>query len=298
MPDFDLSITICSWNTCEDLRACLASLRAVRDEGSFEVIVVENNSEDDSAQMVREEFPEVRLLEQTRNLGFTGGHNVALAARRGRHAALLNSDTIVHPGALATLVAFLEEHSDVGVVGPKLLNVDGSLQYSCRRFPNPVAAAFRNTPLGKLFPKNRFTRDYLMTDWDHDRSREVDWVSGAAMFLHENALEKVGTLDPDYYMFCEDTDYCFRTWRAGLKVMYLPSARITHAIGRSTDQAPNRMVVRFHRSMLRFYGKNLIADRPAPVRWGLVAFAALALSARAGLFLAKNQLDALRRMRS
>ncbi|MFZ4506233.1 MAG: glycosyltransferase family 2 protein [Fimbriimonas sp.] len=295
MPDFDLSITICSWNTQSDLRDCLASLEQARDEGSFEVIVIDNNSEDGSPDMVAAEFPWVRLFRMEKNLGFTGGHNFALERRQGRHAFLLNSDTVVHAGALRGLLQYAESHPEVGIIGPKLLNPDGSLQYSCRRFPNPVAALFRNTPIGKLFPNNRWTRDYLMQDWDHNLECEVDWVSGAAFLVREEVMAKTGFFDPEYFMYCEDTDWCFRTWAAGYKVVYLPESVVTHAIGRSTDKAPNRMIGRFHRSMLRFYTKNMLPQTPAPLRPFAFAGAALALALRASVFITKNKIDELRR---
>lgn len=291
--DFDLSVTICSWNTIDDLRACLASLRAVKDEAHFEVVVVDNASEDGSPDMVAAEFPEFRLLRQTKNLGFTGGHNLAIAERRGHDVALLNSDTVVHPGAIRALTAYFKDHPEAGIIGPKLLNPDGSLQFSCRRFPNPVAAAFRNTVLGRIFPNNRYVREYLMQDWPHDLPREVDWLSGAALFARGEVVDKVGVLDDTLFMFCEDVDWCKRTWQAGWKVVYVPQAVITHAIGRSTDRVANKMIVRFHRSMFRYYLKHNV--REAFVLWrpfmALVALAALSLRALA--FLAKNWRDAL-----
>jgi len=296
MPDFDLSVTICSWNTCEDLRACLQSLREVRDEANFETLVVDNASADGSAMMVAIEFPEVRLLAQTTNLGFTGGHNLALKERRGHHGMLLNSDTIVHQGALRALVHFLEANPKAGVVGPKLLNPDGSLQFSCRTFPNPVAAAFRNTFFGRLFPKNHYTRDYLMQDWDHASVRDVDWVSGAALVARGELIDQIGGLDPSFFMYCEDVDYCKRAGAAGYRVVYVPDGVITHAIGRSTDRAANRMIIRFHRSMFRYYVKHQLNESPWLLRPGLYGFAALALGTRAGLFLAKNGWDAVGRM--
>ena len=295
MPDFELSVTICSWNTLTDLRACLASLDQCRSEASFEVIVIDNNSEDGSPVMVASEFPWVRLYALAENLGFTGGQNYALERRQGRHALLLNSDTVVFPEAFPKLLAYLEANPNVGVVGPKLLNPDGSLQFSCRRFPNPVAALFRNTPLGKLFPNNRFTRDYLMQDWDHSLVREVDWVSGAALLARGEVLDKIGYLDPDYFMYCEDVDYCWRTWAAGYKVVYFPPAVITHAIGRSTDKAPNRMIGRFHSSMLRFYRKNMLPRVALPLRPFALAAAYGAIGLRAGMFIAKNKVDVLQR---
>ena len=299
MPDLELSITICSWNTQSDTRACLQSLEAVREEAAFEVIVVDNNSEDGSPDMVRNEFPWVRLEAMSSNLGFTGGQNHALELRKAPNALLLNSDTIVHPGALRTMLDYIAANPDVGIVGPKLLNSDGSLQFSVRRFPNPVAALFRNTPVGKWFPNNRFTRDYLMQDWNHDVPRDdVDWVSGAALLASERLIAKVGILDPEFFMFLEDVDYAWRAHAAGFKVAYLPSAVITHAIGRSTDKAPNRMIGRFHKSMLMFYRKNMLPTMSPIARPFAYAGAAAAVGLRAGMFIAKNKVDELRRRRS
>jgi len=298
MQDLELSVTICSWNTREDLRACLASLEAVRDEARFEVLVVDNASKDGSPDMVESAFPWVRLMRMNENLGFTKGHNTAIAARSAPHAFLLNSDTHVHPGALRAILDYHAANPQAGIVGPKLLNPDGSLQYSCRHFPNPIAALFRNTFFGKLFPANRFTRDYLMTDWDHSEVREVDWVSGAAFFASDDLIAKVGLFDPAFFMFCEDVDWCFRAWQGGFKVVYFPGSLITHAIGRSTDQVANKMIVRFHQSMLRFYRKNMLSNVPWILRPAAYCFAGAALSARAGLQIAKNWSDeAERRLR-
>lgn len=294
MPDPELTVTICSWNTQADLRACLASLEAERASLDFEVLVVDNASQDGSPEMVEREFPWVRLLRQSENLGFTGGHNLAMAERKGRHAALLNSDTVVHPGALTALLSAMEEPG-VGIVGPKLLNPDGSLQFSCRRFPNPVAAAFRNTLLGRWFPNNPYVREYLMQEFDHTERRDVDWLSGAALFIRKDVLDKVGGLDPRLFMYCEDVDLCKRCWDAGWRVVYVPQAVVTHAIGRSTDQVADKMIVRFHRSMLRYYSKHLLSRVWWPVRPLAWLGAAAALGLRASLFLGKNQVDALRR---
>ncbi len=295
MPDLELSVTICSWNTQEDLRACLVSLENAKLEAHFEVLVIDNNSEDGSADMVASQFPWVRLFRMDHNLGFTGGHNYAMEHCLSPNVFLLNSDAAVHPGALRTLIDYVANNPEAGIVGPKVLNPDGTLQLSCRRFPNPLAALFRNTPIGKLFPNNRYTRDYLMLDWSHEGAREVDWVSGCAFLARGELIAKIGKLDPEYFMFCEDVDWCFRTWQAGFKVMYVPDAVVTHAIGRSTDKAPNRMIGRFHSSMLRFYRKNMLPKNPWPVRPFAYAGAALAIGLRASLFIAKNKIDVLKR---
>jgi hypothetical protein len=279
----------------EDTRACLASLEARRDECDFEVIVIDNGSRDGSADMMGREFPWVRLIRSEKNLGFTGGHNHCLSVRKGADALVLNSDTIVHPGALSTLLKYSREHPDAGILGPKLLNPDGSLQFSCRRFPNPVAALFRNTFIGRLFPKNKWTREYLMEDLSHSEPCNVDWVSGAALYVTKAVMDKIGVLDGAYFMYCEDVDWCFRAHRGGFNVMYVPTSVITHAIGTSSSKAANKMIVRFHKSMLRFYRKNMVPTQPAIIRPLAIAFAATALSGRASLFIAKNWMDALAR---
>lgn len=296
MPDLELSITICSWNTLADTRDCLQSLQAIRDEAAFEVIVVDNNSEDGSPTMIRDEFPWVRLEAMARNLGFTGGQNHAMALRAAPNVLLLNSDTVVHPGALRTMLDYLSANPDVGMLGPKLLNPDGSLQYSVRRFPNPVAALFRNTPIGRLFPNNKFTRDYLMQDWQHDAPRkDVDWVSGAALLTGRALIERIGLLDPEYVMYLEDVDYAWRAHEAGFKVAYVPAAVITHAIGKSSDKAPNRMIGRFHSSMLMFYRKNMLPKMSPLARPFAYAAAATAVGLRAGMFITKNKIDVIGR---
>jgi GT2 family glycosyltransferase len=295
MKDFDLSITICSWNTIDDLRACLASLSGLRDEANFEVIVVDNNSEDGSPVMVADEFKWVRLEAMSKNLGFVGGQNFAATNRKGRHVLPLNSDTVVHPGAINGILTYLESHPEVGIVAPKLLNPDGSLQFSCRRFPNPLAALFRNTLLGKLFPNNRFTKEYLMQDFAHDGPKEVDWVSGAALLVRDTLIEDKPLFDPEFVMFCEDVDLCFQTWKSGKKVIYLPEYKITHAIGRSTDKAPNRMIGRFHRSMFLFYRKNVVPNMTPIARPFALGLAAMALATRASLFVVRNKIDILKR---
>ena len=245
--------------------------------------------------MVAAEFPWVRLERMAKNLGFTGGHNYAVGIRSAPDVLYLNSDTIVHPGAIVGLVEYARQHPKVGIVGPKLLNSDGSLQFSCRRFPNPVAAMLRNTIFGRMFPNNRYTREYLMQDLDRGTPSSVDWVSGAALYATKALLDKIGSFDEEYFMFCEDTDLCYRAWQAGFEVHYLPSAVITHACGKSTDKAPNRMIDRHHRSMLLFYRKHMLPKVAVPLRPFASALAYLALSVRAGLYIVDNKIDILRR---
>jgi GT2 family glycosyltransferase len=231
------------------------------------VVVVDNASTDGTPEMVTSRFPEVKLLQNSENVGFSRAYNQALQESKGRYLLVLNPDCVIHPGALAKLIEFLESEPKAGAVGPRLLNADGSLQFSCRRFPTFAAGLFRNTPLGRIFPGNRYSRQYLMMEWDHSRPQEVDWISGAAMLIRRQTLDEVGPLDEGFYMYCEDVDWCYRARQKGWKIYYLPTAIITHLIGRSSDQRPRAMVVEFHRSMRRFYRKHYAALWPIGFRW-------------------------------
>ncbi|MGE5531555.1 MAG: glycosyltransferase family 2 protein [Bacteroidota bacterium] len=273
-----LSIIIVSWNVQADLRVCLDSLRQ-SSETPHEVIVIDNASRDGTVEMLRTDFPSVHLIANPDNRGFAAANNQGLAVAQGEYLLLLNPDTIVPPGALATLLTFAGAHPEAGAIGPRLLNSDGSLQHSCRRFPTVWAALFRHTLLGRLFPNAHSMREYLMCDWGHAEAREVDWVSGAALLINRRAFEQIGGLDESFYWGSEDVDYGFRMHQAGWKVLYTPQPAITHAIGRSTDQAIIATIIRTHRSMQRLYSKHLARN---PITRALVT---LGIWVRAGLMI-------------
>lgn len=252
----DVTVSIVNWNTRDELRECLASVLA--QEGvDFEVIVVDNASSDGSADMVRSEFGHrVILVHNTSNIGFGAGHNQAIRIARGRYVFLLNPDSrLTEKNVLASMTVYMDASREVGVLGPRIVNPDGSLQFSARRFPTLAAAAFRHTIWGRLFPNNRFVRRYMMTDWAHDREAEVDWVSGAAMMLRAAMLEQVGPMDEGYFMYCEDVDLCKRARMKRWKVAYWPGATVSHRIGAASDQNPIAMIRQHHRSMLRYFLK-------------------------------------------
>jgi GT2 family glycosyltransferase len=249
----DIAVIVVNWNACEDLRRCLLSLYGTPTPGvEYGVWVVDNASGDDSAAMVRDEFPQVHLTVNPDNRGFSRANNQAIAGTDSRYVFLLNSDASVQPGTLEALVAYADAHPQAGIIGPKVLNPDGSLQFSCRRFPSLGAGFFRNTYLGRLFPDNKFARDYLMTDFDHASDIAVDWVSGCAMLIRRDLIARIGALDERFYMYCEDVDFCQRTWDAGREVVYVPQAVVTHAIGRSSDKNADKMIVEFHRSWYEY----------------------------------------------
>ncbi len=294
----DISVIILNWNTRVLLEQSLRSLQRPQPDITLEVIVVDNASGDGSREMVAEKFPDVILHVNPYNMGFGEGNNNGAKLAKGRYLLFLNSDTVVEEGTLTRVVEFGDANPTVGIMGPKLLNEDGSLQYSCRRYPNLLTGFFRNTPLGRLLPTNRFASDYLMKEYDHEMPRDVDWVSGAALVLRRELYDQIGAFDEAFFMYCEDVDLCWRgnhaplpvglrnlcevvvpsnvnvfsigsedekpvgTWR----VTYLPQAVIYHYIGKSTDQAPTRMTYEFHRSQHLFYKKHYRAFTPLWVR--------------------------------
>ncbi len=302
----DVSVCICSWNARWYLKRCLDSiyrptspdvLAAWNAAGqpvvdfrpevvTFEVIVVDQESLDGSDDLVEAEFPEAILIRQKPNLGFAGGNNIAIRAARGRYVLLLNSDTVVRPGWLTELVRRADAHPEAGLIGPRLLNPDGSLQYSCRRFPTLGAGLFRHTPLEWLAPKNRFTRDYLMREWDHGSERRVDWLSAACVMARSSLIAQIGGLDEGYFMYFEDVDWSYRAHRAGWDVLYVPEPTVIHEVGRSSDRRPRRMIVMHHESAYRFFSRSTRLGRNPAGRVVL----ALGLAARAGLTLFRNEM--------
>lgn len=252
-----LSVIILNWNTREFLVACLASMQYAAQRADYEIIVVDNASADGSASMVREQFPWVHLLAQNENLGFSKGNNVGIAASQGDYVLLLNSDTEVRDDALERMCTYMDEYRDVGALGPQLLNPDGTVQLSCRRFPSYRTALFhRYSLLTRLFPRNRYSSEYLMTETGHKETMEVDWVSGACILVRRKVIAQVGVLDEEFFMYAEDVDWCYRMHRAGWKIVYFPGAKVMHHIGRSSRKMPVKTTYERHRSMWLFYKKH------------------------------------------
>jgi GT2 family glycosyltransferase len=253
----ECSVVIVTYNSARFIGACLASLREHVRGVSYEVVAVDNASGDGTLGVIAREHPWVQVVRRASNGGLSAAVNDGVAASSGRYVLALNPDTRLEEDALAPLVACLRAQADVGVVAPKLLDDDGTLQLSCRRFPGYGTAFFgRYALLTKLLPGNRWTRAYLMQDYDHATARDVDWVSGAAMVFPRAVFDRVGGWDAGFFMFNEDVDFCRRVHEAGLRVVYEPAARIYHTIGVS-KRAPARIIVARHRSMWRYYRKHM-----------------------------------------
>ena len=231
----DLSIIIVSYNTRLALRDCLKSLEDAARGLHAEVLVVDNASRDGSAEMVRRQFPRVRLCAMERNLGFAAACNVALALFQGRYALLLNPDTLVGPGALGAMTAFMDAHPKCACLGPRLIGADGCCQPSARGDHTLLDHLFALAALTMRFPRSRLFGRFYLSFWDGSTERQVDWVCGAAMMIRREAIDRVGLLDGGYFLYYEEADFCRRARAKGWKVWYSPAAEIVHLSGLSAE---------------------------------------------------------------
>jgi GT2 family glycosyltransferase len=284
----DVSVVVVSYNSGRHLRPLFESLRAHTCGVTYEVILVDNASTDGTPDTVAATFPWVRLVRRRRNGGLSRAINDGVAASSGRHVAVLNPDVRFAQDALTLLTEHLCGNAQTGVVAPKLLDDDGTLQWSCRTFPGYATALFsRYSLLTRLLPGNAYSRRYLMSDFDHATPREVDWVSGAALMFPRAVFEEVGGWDAGFFMFNEDVDFCRRVHDAGYRVVYEPRAWLYHTIGVSRSTSP-RLVLARHRSMWRYYQKHLRGNalQDGVTAAGIAArcVSVLAAQAAAGLY--------------
>jgi len=261
--DTDLDVIIVSWNTREFISKCLQSLQTVLEPalddsrrlagGQYRarVLVVDNASTDDSALMVRQDFPWVRLIENRENLGFAPANNQAIRESCGRFVLLLNSDTVVHPGALETLVAFLDAHPKAGAAGARLLNPDGSVQPACHPMLTPWREFWRLSFLDNVIRKST----YGARTWKASVPQQVEAIKGACLLLRRQALDQVGLLDESYFMYTEEVDLCYRLARAGWQLWWIPQATVVHYGEASSRQVARAMYVQLYRSKVQFYRK-------------------------------------------
>jgi hypothetical protein len=271
-----IGIIIISFNTCALLRACLASLRDCA--LPRRIVVVDNNSPDGSAEMVRVEFPEVELVALDHNKGFAGGNNIGLQvlsrSASGEqetslpdYVLLLNPDTVVQAYAIEAMLAFLQAHPRVGAVGPRLLNPDGSVQPAAFRFPTLSMTALDLFPPGEVLPGR------LYNSWWHGRYPQephavepfpIDHPLGACILVRREVIAQIGGMDEGFFMYAEEVDWCFRIRQAGWAIWQVPAARVIHVGGAATSQFRSRMLIALYESRLRFFHKHY---SPRFVRW-------------------------------
>ena len=253
----DLSIIIVNYKAKEFIEKCINSIHENAKLDDYEIIVVDNNSEDGCIKMLSEKFPEVKTYASDENVGFSKGNNIGIRMSKGRYILLLNPDTIVYASSLENMIEYLDKHSETGIAGCRVENSDGSLQRACRRsIPTPMAAFLRLSGLGKLFPKSKLVNKYNLSYIDENQEIEVDAVSGAFLMFRREVLEYIGGLDEDYFMYAEDIDFCYRAKQRNWKVMYYPGARITHFKGQSSKHMSLRATKAYYDSMAIFFKKN------------------------------------------
>lgn len=272
----DLSVVIVNWNTRDLLRDCLRSVYESEGEFTFEIIVVDNCSSDGSAGMVREEFPQVHLMEAETNRGYAWANNLGLRHLEARYYLLLNPDTVVPPHALQEMIAFMDGHPEAGMAGPKLVMADGSLDLACRRsFPTPENSFYKLFGLSRLFPKSERFGQYNLTYLDPDEMAEVDSVVGAFMMVRREVVEEIGGLDEQYFMYAEDLDWALRAKRRGWKVYYYPQVTVLHYKRQASEQNPQKAQFEFWRAMHIFYHKHYADDTPSWLHYLVLAGLAL-----------------------
>lgn len=225
-----VSIAVNSYRSPELLRLSLQAIQRELKEASFtyEVIVVDSATEEDTEMLLREEFPEVRFFPHEKNVGFGRLVNDSIREAHGEYIFFINADIILRSDTIPALLAYAKDHPRVGLIGPKQLNFNGSLQSTCLRFYRPWTILFRRTFLARLPFGRRHLDWFTMKDFDHTYEREVDWIMGSALFAPRTAIEKVGDMDGQFFMYMEDVDWCRRFWEADYKVVYFPGSTVYH----------------------------------------------------------------------
>ena len=281
-----LTVVVVTWNASQPLVNCLRALEAEREVIALELFVIDNASIDGSADVARQITPWAQVIENNDNLGFAAANNQALAQARGRYLALLNPDVEVLDYALASLVYYLNDMPDAGVAGPMILTRSGKIDFRCaRRFPTLWTEFCNVSGLTRRFPRQRLFSGAPMGHWDHREPQDVDALSGACMVVRRAALDQVGSLDEGFFMYSEDTEFCFRLKRAGWRVVYWPEARVRHWGGYSTSQVRDAMGVEALRSTNRLFYKCYGAVPAAAHRLMVAAMAAVKLVAFAACWL-------------
>ena len=251
-----LSVVIVSWNSAEFLEGCLNAVYGEADRRDVEVIVVDNASKDGSVDLIRNQFPQVRLIVNDANRGVSVGFNQGMAASTRAYIQLLCSDTTVQPGAFDALLSFLDTHPDVGAVGPRLMYPDGRPQPSCRTFPSLTLFAWEFLGLSRLFPAHPVFGKWRMGTFDHRTLREVDQPRGSSLMVRKAMVEQVGGWDESLEMFFNDVDWCLRIKENGWKIYFVPAALMAHYGGGSVKKVRPRMILASHRCCYRYFRKH------------------------------------------
>jgi GT2 family glycosyltransferase len=246
-----VSVIIVTWNNRDTINRCLDA--ALGADVSTEIVVIDNASQDGTADYVASCYPFVMLLRNSENRGFAAANNQGIACARGRFILILNPDAFLHKGTLEFLVRYLDTHHNVAVVGPQLLNEDGSVQSSRRRAPTRWTGFYESTQLQQWFGENALTRRYYVADRSDYEQQEIDWITGACMLVRATAIAQAGSFDPGFHMYSEELEWCLRFKRYGWHIVYVPNVQVTHLLGHSSGQDILRRHWNHNWSKLRLY---------------------------------------------
>ncbi|MBN1355651.1 glycosyltransferase family 2 protein [bacterium] len=244
------------------MRECLDSVAGAKDDLNIEHFVVDNASNDDTIQ-VAENRDGVIVIRNIVKAGFASNNNIALKQTRGRYVLLLNPDTVVDRDSLSGMVRYMDDNPEIGVSSCKLVNPDGSIQYNARMFPTPLAVILRWAGYDRLFPRSKRLTRYLMSNWDHDSERDVDWIMGAFMMVRREVIDEIGLLDESFDpLYYEDIDWCRRIKKAGWRIRYVPYVRVVHKYDRESARSFfNRMTYVHLKNILRYFWKHRSSGR-------------------------------------
>jgi hypothetical protein len=255
-PAVDISVVIVSWNAKHFLEECLRALADSPTSRSTEIIVVDNASTDGSPEMVEAIFPQVRLIKSDQNLGFAKANNIGICESTGRYVSLINSDVKVLGNCLDPLADYLDQHPDVGNVGPRVLDPDMTQQPTCRSFPTLWNNFCEASALATVFRGSRLFSGEHMCFFPHDRELDVDVLVGCFWMVRKEAFEEVGLLDEDFFIYAEDVDWCRRCWNAGWRVVFFPGASAIHYRAGSSANDPARFAAEQNRAVLHYWEKH------------------------------------------
>ena len=253
----DLSCIIVNYNSSNPLQNCLDSVFKTVQGINFEVIVIDNSEHDPGMQSLKSSFSKVKYIFNHCNVGFSKANNQAAKIAQGDALFFVNPDNILSDQAINSMQSYFCSHSEAGALGPKVLNPDGSLQYSCRRYPTLWTGLFnRYSILSRLFPKNPFTSEYLMLDFDHNETLPVDWLSGCCLMVRKKVFEEIGGFDENYFLFNEDVDLCRMINETGKTVIYFPEAMVNHQVSTSNNKTSLKVIAKRHFGMMHYFKKH------------------------------------------
>ena len=252
----DLSIIIVTYNSGKFIRNCIESILSDENIYKKEIILVDNDSSDLTISIAESYNSSIHLIRNTKNSGYAAGNNIGIRYSKGRNVLILNPDIVLGPDFITKSLEFLESNQNIGIIGPKLLYPDNQIQESCRKFFSIRTIIMRRSIFGKLFPQSKYLKEHLMSDWDHNSIRDVDWVLGACILMRREAIEKLGYFDEGYRLYFEDVDLCYRMHKSGLRVVYNPNVICIHHHQRESAKSFNKQTYWHIQSGIRFFRKH------------------------------------------